>query len=220
MGIVQLERNRGIKIVEANTRDLQVLFQLRLMVEVPATFRAVHRNIDAGLIYRLETELTAMGQAAKAIIALIEQSEIELEQFRSSTWTFCITTSSFISCSSRDPTTCGWLQASTSGATSSPLSGGGHSGSPAIFPDSTMNTNAYFRPHATEIRMVQLKPCTSTCATQAYALWRNYNVRIPMRAHSIPHGTKAFPSRDTSATQSSDSSRWFGYIDLGNSQRP
>ena len=28
-------------------------------------------------------ELTAMGQAAKAIIALIEQSEIELEQFRS-----------------------------------------------------------------------------------------------------------------------------------------
>jgi DNA-binding GntR family transcriptional regulator len=66
VGIVRLERNRGIRIVKATARDLEELFQLRLMVEVPATYRAVLHNIDPMLVYRLESELAAMGQAVKA----------------------------------------------------------------------------------------------------------------------------------------------------------
>jgi len=79
--MVRLERNRGIRIVEANTGDIRDLFQLRLMVEVPATFRAVQRHVDAELIYRLETELAAMDQAAKATIALASLPGGEPAQF-------------------------------------------------------------------------------------------------------------------------------------------
>jgi DNA-binding GntR family transcriptional regulator len=81
VGMVRLERNRGIRIVEANTGDIRDLFQLRLMVEVPATFRAVQRHVDAELIYRLETELAAMDQAAKATIALASLPGGEAAQF-------------------------------------------------------------------------------------------------------------------------------------------
>src|SRR4029078_3574902 len=50
-GMVKRERNRGIKIVRATARDLEELFQLRLMVEVPATYRATARGSTAMLIY-------------------------------------------------------------------------------------------------------------------------------------------------------------------------
>jgi DNA-binding GntR family transcriptional regulator len=65
-GIVRLERNRGIRIVKATAEELEELFQLRLMVEVPATYRAVLRNVDPMLVYRLESELAAMSLAVKA----------------------------------------------------------------------------------------------------------------------------------------------------------
>jgi hypothetical protein len=48
---------------------------------VPATLRALQRDVDAGLIYRLESELAAMGAAARATVALASQPDLEPAQF-------------------------------------------------------------------------------------------------------------------------------------------
>lgn len=64
-GLVRFERNRGVRIVKPNVRDMEELFQLRLMVEVPAAYRAAKRA-DEALTYKLEVQLAAMGQAVKA----------------------------------------------------------------------------------------------------------------------------------------------------------
>jgi DNA-binding GntR family transcriptional regulator len=64
-GLVSFERNRGVRILQPNVHDLEELFQLRLMVEVPAAFRAA-QGIDDFLAYRLEGEIDAMARAVKA----------------------------------------------------------------------------------------------------------------------------------------------------------
>jgi DNA-binding GntR family transcriptional regulator len=208
MVIVQLECNRGIKIVEANTRDLQELFQLRLMVEVPATFRAVHRKIDAGLTYRLETELTAMGQAAKAIIALIEQSEIELEQFRSINVDFLYHDILFHKLLIERSDNMRLVASVNHWRDVITAQRGWPLGEPRDLP-------GLYDEHERILQAARDRDPYGA-AQAKYEHLRNrgirameeLHVRIPMRAHSIPHGTKAFPSRDTSATQSSYSSRW------------
>jgi DNA-binding GntR family transcriptional regulator len=39
-GMVAFERNRGVRVLQTTARDLEEVFSLRLLLEVPATFRA------------------------------------------------------------------------------------------------------------------------------------------------------------------------------------
>ncbi|HEX3804679.1 MAG TPA: GntR family transcriptional regulator [Solirubrobacteraceae bacterium] len=48
-GMVRFERNRGVRIIEASTHELEELFVLRLSLEVPATYRATPRLSPDGL---------------------------------------------------------------------------------------------------------------------------------------------------------------------------
>jgi DNA-binding GntR family transcriptional regulator len=42
-GMVQFERNRGVRILMTTAHDLEEIFSLRLLLEVPATFRATEQ---------------------------------------------------------------------------------------------------------------------------------------------------------------------------------
>jgi len=63
-GLVRFERNRGVRVVEQDQHDVEEIFELRLLLEVPATRRAIqllgHRKAE--LFATLEDELTAMRQ--------------------------------------------------------------------------------------------------------------------------------------------------------------
>jgi DNA-binding GntR family transcriptional regulator len=63
-GMVEFCRGRGVRVHKASLKDLEELFQLRLMLEVPATYRAAVRADDKTL-YKLETRLAGMRLAAK-----------------------------------------------------------------------------------------------------------------------------------------------------------
>jgi DNA-binding GntR family transcriptional regulator len=58
-GVVRFERNRGVRVLETSAHDLEEVFTLRLLLEVPATFRACELlsqdDLDA-----LQRELDAM----------------------------------------------------------------------------------------------------------------------------------------------------------------
>ena len=58
-GVVRFERNRGVRVLETSVHDLEEVFTLRLLLEVPATYRAcgllTAEDLDA-----LERELAAM----------------------------------------------------------------------------------------------------------------------------------------------------------------
>jgi DNA-binding GntR family transcriptional regulator len=64
-GVVRFERNRGVRILETSAHDLEEVFTLRLLLEVPAAHRAcdlLHpEDLDA-----LERELDAMASFATA----------------------------------------------------------------------------------------------------------------------------------------------------------
>jgi DNA-binding GntR family transcriptional regulator len=64
-GMVRFERNRGVRILETSAHDLEEIFSLRLLLEVPATHRACERLSDADL-EALEGELAAMATLAEA----------------------------------------------------------------------------------------------------------------------------------------------------------
>lgn len=65
LGMVEFERNRGVRILETSIHDLEQIFALRLLLEVPATHRAVaHRG--AGLATELAAPLEAMRIAIEA----------------------------------------------------------------------------------------------------------------------------------------------------------
>jgi DNA-binding GntR family transcriptional regulator len=64
IGMVRFERNRGITILRPDVRDLEEIFQLRLLLEVPAAGRAARRITDAAL-ERLRGEIDAMGKAVE-----------------------------------------------------------------------------------------------------------------------------------------------------------
>jgi len=64
-GMVYAEPNRGYRVLKPDVHDLEELFQLRLMLEVPAAYRAAHR-VDGPQLGKLQTELDAMKEIAKA----------------------------------------------------------------------------------------------------------------------------------------------------------
>jgi DNA-binding GntR family transcriptional regulator len=63
IGLVTIERNRGVRIRGVSVADIRSVFELRLMIEVPAAaYAAAHvRDVDVRL---LEAELDAMRGAA------------------------------------------------------------------------------------------------------------------------------------------------------------
>jgi DNA-binding GntR family transcriptional regulator len=64
-GMVRFERNRGVRILQTSLHDLEEVFALRLLLEVPATRRAVALLDDAGR-RELRRLFTAMQKAAAA----------------------------------------------------------------------------------------------------------------------------------------------------------
>src|SRR4051794_31588910 len=63
-GLVRIVRNRGVEIVKASLQNMQDWFQLRLMLEVPATRRAA-RHVDNMVLYELQKKLDAMARAVE-----------------------------------------------------------------------------------------------------------------------------------------------------------
>lgn len=61
-GMVEFERNRGVRILETSIHDLEEIFTLRLLLEVPATNRAV-TNRGAALAKDLAGPLAEMRAA-------------------------------------------------------------------------------------------------------------------------------------------------------------
>jgi len=64
-GMVRFERSKGFRVLRRDPREIAEIFQLRLLLEVPATRRAA-RHADEALIIRLKEELAAMRAAAEA----------------------------------------------------------------------------------------------------------------------------------------------------------
>ena len=62
-GVVKFERNRGVRILQTSIHDLEEILALRLLLEVPATYRAVE-NANPDLVDGLKAELAAMESAA------------------------------------------------------------------------------------------------------------------------------------------------------------
>ena len=63
-GLVRFERNKGVRILAPSAADLEEVFVLRLLLEVPAARRAATR-LDAGALAALDRELAAMATAAR-----------------------------------------------------------------------------------------------------------------------------------------------------------
>jgi DNA-binding GntR family transcriptional regulator len=61
-GRVRFERNRGVRVLETTAADVAEVFELRLLLEVPATAKACG-TVDAEA---LQAELDAMGGRARA----------------------------------------------------------------------------------------------------------------------------------------------------------
>ena len=64
-GMVEFERNRGVRILETSVHDLEEILVLRILLEVPASFRAASQLDDEGLRL-IRAELKSMNRAAKA----------------------------------------------------------------------------------------------------------------------------------------------------------
>jgi DNA-binding GntR family transcriptional regulator len=64
-GLVRFERNKGVRVLAPSAGDLEEVFALRLLLEVPATRRACARLTGAELD-ALDGELDAMAAAAAA----------------------------------------------------------------------------------------------------------------------------------------------------------
>ncbi|WP_019806982.1 GntR family transcriptional regulator [Saccharomonospora halophila] len=62
-GMVRFERNRGARVLRTSLHDLEEVFALRLLLEVPATFRATGRQ-ESGWAAGLSANLAAMRAAA------------------------------------------------------------------------------------------------------------------------------------------------------------
>ncbi|MFC4942560.1 GntR family transcriptional regulator [Pseudonocardia sp. GCM10023141] len=64
-GMVRFERNRGVRVLQTSVHDLEEVFTLRLLLEVPATRRAV-ALLDAAGRRELRKQLQGMERAAAA----------------------------------------------------------------------------------------------------------------------------------------------------------
>jgi DNA-binding GntR family transcriptional regulator len=62
-GVVQIERNRGFRVIAPNMQHIREIMEIRLLLEVPATRQAVASR-SAGLADRLDIQLLAMHHAA------------------------------------------------------------------------------------------------------------------------------------------------------------
>jgi DNA-binding GntR family transcriptional regulator len=62
-GVVRFERNRGVRVLETTAHDLEEVFALRLLLEVPATRRACGL-LEAPDLAALDRELAAMRRLA------------------------------------------------------------------------------------------------------------------------------------------------------------
>jgi DNA-binding GntR family transcriptional regulator len=62
-GVVRFERNRGVRVLETTAHDLEEVFALRLLLEVPATRRACGL-LEAAELAALDRELAAMERLA------------------------------------------------------------------------------------------------------------------------------------------------------------
>ncbi|NDL59336.1 GntR family transcriptional regulator [Phytoactinopolyspora mesophila] len=63
LGMVRFERNRGVRILQTSLHDLEEVFAVRLLLEVPATFRAVSQRAPE-FVRDLRAQLDAMRAAA------------------------------------------------------------------------------------------------------------------------------------------------------------
>src|SRR5262249_15338158 len=63
-GMVRFERNRGVRVLQTSIHDLEEIVTLRLLLEVPATYRATQQMTNATLRL-LHRELAAMERAAR-----------------------------------------------------------------------------------------------------------------------------------------------------------
>jgi DNA-binding GntR family transcriptional regulator len=66
-GVVRFERNRGVRVLETTAHDLEEVFALRLLLEVPATERA------CALLS--EDDLEALGRELEAMARLAEEGD-------------------------------------------------------------------------------------------------------------------------------------------------
>lgn len=64
-GMVRFEPNRGVRILRTSIHDIEEIFDLRLLLEVPATFRAATR-LAAPERRALEGDVAAMDRAARS----------------------------------------------------------------------------------------------------------------------------------------------------------
>jgi DNA-binding GntR family transcriptional regulator len=64
-GLVRQEA-RGVRILELDVHDLEEIFQLRLLLEPFAAYTAARRGVDEAQLKRLQQELDAMAELAKA----------------------------------------------------------------------------------------------------------------------------------------------------------
>jgi DNA-binding GntR family transcriptional regulator len=64
-GMVRFERNRGVRILGTSIHDLEEIFEIRLMLEVPAARQAVRRMAPAD-VKALRSHLASMERAAEA----------------------------------------------------------------------------------------------------------------------------------------------------------
>lgn len=62
-GMVRFERNRGVRILPTSAHDLEEMFSLRLLLEIPATRRAV-ANMTDEVVLELSQALDGMEEAA------------------------------------------------------------------------------------------------------------------------------------------------------------
>ena len=64
-GMVRFERSRGVRILEVSTRDIEEIYSLRMMLEVPSAYRAAELLTDE-LLSPVEEAFERMRQAAEA----------------------------------------------------------------------------------------------------------------------------------------------------------
>lgn len=63
-GVVRFEPNRGVRILQVTTKDIEEIYKLRLLLEVPCAFQAASTIDDEG-IARLTEIFTEMERCAK-----------------------------------------------------------------------------------------------------------------------------------------------------------
>ncbi|MGV9798213.1 GntR family transcriptional regulator [Mycobacterium sp. NPDC003449] len=64
-GMVRFERSRGVRILEVSTQDIEEIYSLRMMLEVPSAYRAAELMTD-DLLAPVQEAFDRMAEAAEA----------------------------------------------------------------------------------------------------------------------------------------------------------